>query len=175
MRKTTFAAFAATLLLVATACGDAPATTPSQEPGEATSTATASGSPSVIVPDLPTPTAVSIKVADTGFGSILTDGMDRTLYVFLLDDGRDLACVADCLAAWSPVMIDGAPDLEKGLSSDVFDTVKREGQPQLTIGGQPAYTFSGDAAGEINGQGLESLWFVVAPDGSRITTVSPSV
>jgi predicted lipoprotein with Yx(FWY)xxD motif len=116
---------------------------------------------------------VSIRVADTAFGSILTDGTDRTLYVFLLDDGADLACVQACLATWTPVMIEGAPDLEKGLAADVFGTVKRQGQLQLTIGGQAAYTFSGDEPGDVNGQGLESLWFIVAPDGGRITTVQP--
>ncbi|HEX6844033.1 MAG TPA: hypothetical protein VF235_02850 [Actinomycetota bacterium] len=173
MRKTILAVAAAALLLVATACGEQPGSTTSSEPA-GSSSSTATESPSVVVPELPEPSAVSIKVADTAFGSILTDGTDRTLYVFLLDDGADVACTAECLATWSPVMVDGAPDLEKGLAADVFDTVKREGAPQLTIGGQPAYTFTGDAPGEINGQGLESLWYVVAPDGARITTVSPS-
>lgn len=174
MRTTILAATAATLLLVATACTSDQSASSSTQSSSGSTTSTATASPSVVVPELPEPTSVSVKVADTAFGSILTDGTDRTLYVFLIDDGADLACIAECLATWTPVMIAGPPELEKGLAASVFDTVKREGDLQLTIGGQPAYTFTGDEPGEVNGQGLESLWFIVAPDGTRITTVNPT-
>src|SRR5690606_25589637 len=39
----------------------------------------------------------------------------------------------------------------------------------VTYDGWPLYTFTGDAeAGETNGQGLNDVWFVVAPDGTPV-------
>ncbi|HYF11044.1 MAG TPA: hypothetical protein VEC09_01965, partial [Actinomycetota bacterium] len=38
------------------------------------------------------------------------------------------------------------------------------------LDGWPLYSFSGDeAAGDTNGQGLNEVWYVVAPDGTHIT------
>jgi hypothetical protein len=76
--------------------------------------------------------------------------------------------------------VQGKPKAGSGVDPKTLGTQKVDGGQQLTLGGQPAYTYSGDtAAGDINGQGIGGLWYVVAPDGSRITgvtaTASPSM
>ena len=41
---------------------------------------------------------------------------------------------------------------------------------QLTLDGLPLYLFAGDKApGDINGQARQGVWWVVAPDGSKVT------
>ena len=53
-----------------------------------------------------------------------------------------------------------------GLDSSDFATITRtDGSSQTTYKGWPLYYFAGDAkAGDINGDGLESVWFVGKPD-----------
>ncbi len=47
--------------------------------------------------------------------------------------------------------------------------VRSDGSVQVTYGGWPLYFFAGDEApGDINGQGVNDVWFVVAPDGTMI-------
>ena len=41
----------------------------------------------------------------------------------------------------------------------------------MTLNGWPLYYFSGDAApGDTNGQGVQGIWWVLAPDGTKITS-----
>ena len=43
------------------------------------------------------------------------------------------------------------------------------GTSQVTYDGWPLYYFQGDeAAGDANGQGLNDVWWVVAPDGTHV-------
>jgi predicted lipoprotein with Yx(FWY)xxD motif len=162
MRNLTLAAFAAALLVSAVACGEAATTAGSN-------TSSSSTSSSMVEPTVPDPAAVTVKVAPSPYGKILVDGTGRTLYAYLLDSVPKFACVGECLAHWVPVMVAGNPTL-KGVNNAIVDTAKREGEPQLVIGGQPVYTFVGDeTAGEYNGQGVDSLWFMIKPTGLRNT------
>jgi hypothetical protein len=49
-------------------------------------------------------------------------------------------------------------------------TITRDdGTLQVTLGGAPLYYFSGDsAAGQTNGQGLFSKWYVASPTGTAV-------
>ena len=50
-----------------------------------------------------------------------------------------------------------------------------DGTAQLAVAGQPIYRFAGDLeSGDMNGQGVDSLWFMVAPDGTRNTSTVPT-
>ena len=45
-----------------------------------------------------------------------------------------------------------------------------DGTMQVTLGGMPLYTFSGDSdAGDVTGQGVQDVWWAVAPDGTKVT------
>jgi predicted lipoprotein with Yx(FWY)xxD motif len=45
------------------------------------------------------------------------------------------------------------------------------GAKQVTLNGLPLYTFAGDsAAGDVTGQGVGKIWWVVGADGTKITS-----
>jgi predicted lipoprotein with Yx(FWY)xxD motif len=65
----------------------------------------------------------------------------------------------------------GAPQLD-GVDASAVGTVTRtDGSKQLTLGGLPLYLFVNDSeAGDAKGQGVGGAWWVVGPDGKKITT-----
>ncbi len=59
------------------------------------------------------------------------------------------------------------------IDATIGSTARSDGGEQLTVNGRPVYLFSGDSElGDINGQGLSDLWFVVGIDGEPITKTS---
>jgi len=144
----------------------------------ACSEGTSAGSAGTTTSSLPTeepvpPGPVTIEVADTEVGEVLTDGEGEALYVYLLDDEAAIACTDTCRATWSPVLIDGKLSVAGGIDRAIF--VRREledGTVQLAVGGQPLYRFAGDTEpGAVNGQGAEKLWYLLNPDGTRNTSL----
>ncbi len=154
----------AALALAAAACGDAdggntttaaPATTQEPTSTQAPATSAPSGGLSLTPSDL---------------GEILVDAEGRTLYLFVPDGQGESVCYDDCEAAW-PVFYEedlGTP--EAGIDQNLLGTTDRtDGTVQVTYNGWPLYYFAGDsAAGDINGQGVNEVWYVVAPDGSGV-------
>jgi predicted lipoprotein with Yx(FWY)xxD motif len=133
--------------------------------------ATTTGSPLPTASPIP-PGPVSVEVAKTSAGQVLADGNGMTFYVYLPDNLDDPQCVDACTNTWLPVYVTGTPKAGAGVGKDVIGTMKRDGNQQLTLGGQPAYWFAGDAnPGDTNGQGVDNLWYLVAPDGSRVVGV----
>jgi predicted lipoprotein with Yx(FWY)xxD motif len=61
-----------------------------------------------------------------------------------------------------------------GVDATLFGTTKRkDGSLQVTYKGLPLYYFAGDtAAGDVKGQGLGSIWYVVAANGDVIKTAA---
>jgi predicted lipoprotein with Yx(FWY)xxD motif len=50
-----------------------------------------------------------------------------------------------------------------------------DGKKQLTINGMPVYYYQKDkAAGDITGQGVGGVWYLVAPSGEMITAPAGS-
>lgn len=111
--------------------------------------------------------AATLGTTDTDLGTVLTDDSGRTLYVFDVDEGTTSNCYDDCEAAW-PVVEAGleAGDVDVTLGS----TTRDDGTEQLTINGRPVYLFSGDSAeGDVNGQGLNDVWWVLDASGEAVT------
>jgi len=47
-------------------------------------------------------------------------------------------------------------------------TTRTDGSVQVTYNGHPLYYYAGDsAAGDVNGEGKLSLWYVITPDGMQ--------
>lgn len=109
-----------------------------------------------------------VHVAETDLGPVLVNADGLTLYVFTVDTDGVSACYDDCAASWPAVAGDTpvSPDLDAAM----FGTAPRDdGTEQLTINGMPLYLFAGDAApGDVNGQGLNDVWFVVDESGAMI-------
>lgn len=117
----------------------------------------------------PEAAAGELTVAQTGLGEILVDGEGMTVYVFDNDTEGTSTCTGECEANWPPVS--GDVTAGEGVDLDLLDTTEREdGSSQATYDGQPLYLFAGDqAAGDVAGQGVGGVWWVVGPDGAKIT------
>jgi predicted lipoprotein with Yx(FWY)xxD motif len=122
--------------------------------------------------DGPTATAGAvIDVADDAtFGPILTDGSGMTLYLFTADSPGVSTCVDGCLATWPPLLTDGEPSAQGTADATLLGTLTRDdGSVQVTYDGWPLYFFAADMApGDVAGQGVNDVWFVIAPDGTAI-------
>jgi predicted lipoprotein with Yx(FWY)xxD motif len=112
----------------------------------------------------------AVKLGETGLGTVLTDATGLTLYGLMDDTDGVPTCDGDCAGTWPPLTVDGA-ELPPGLDPNLFSVVERsDGTFQLKAGSWPLYRFAGDAApGETNGQAIDGVWFVAAPDGSLVT------
>jgi predicted lipoprotein with Yx(FWY)xxD motif len=116
-------------------------------------------------------TAADLAVAESGYGEILVDGAGRTLYLFTEDrDGRSV-CEDDCAGAWPPLTVDDEPVAGEGVDGGLLGTTERaDGSTQVTYAGWPLYTWAQDQQpGDITGQGVQEVWFVVSPAGDAVT------
>ena len=120
-----------------------------------------------------THTTATVKVARSKLGTILVDARGRTLYLYLLDTNGSSSCtnVDRCFRTWPPLMATGTPHAGHGVDPILLGTVHRirpTGR-QVTYNGHPLYRYSKDTkAGQIKGQALLSLWYVVSAAGAPI-------
>ncbi len=112
----------------------------------------------------------NVAVAEADVGEHLVDGEGMTLYVRILDEEGEPGCVGDCGAAWPALASEGEPTADDGVDEDLLDTVEREdGITQVTYDGHPLYLFVSDQEpGDVRGQEVADLWFVIGPDGEPI-------
>lgn len=112
--------------------------------------------------------ATAIALASTDLGEFLVDGDGNSLYLFVPDSAGDSTCYDDCEAAW-PILGEVA-DAGDGLDPALLGTTTRtNGDVQATYNGWPLYYFANDAApGDVNGQGVGDVWYVVDSAGAAI-------
>ena len=112
----------------------------------------------------PEPNAVRLR-NDGAFGSIITDVDGRALYFFSLDAKEDSNCTDGCLNTW-PIFYESDLSLDDGLEANDFGSITRsDGNMQTTYKGWPLYYYASDnAEGDVNGDGVNALWFVAKPD-----------
>lgn len=112
-----------------------------------------------------------LGVAESDLGEIVVDSEGMTVYYFTNDeaDSGVSACEGGCLEAWPPVISEtDAPEVE-GVTGEVATIETPDGELQVTINGMPIYYFAEDEApGDVNGQAVNDVWYVVAPDGEMI-------
>jgi len=116
-------------------------------------------------------TAADLSTADSSLGTIVVDGKGMTAYYFLKDvkDSGVSACVDQCAAAWPAIVSESATPTVDGVTAEVGTIPTPDGRQQITVDGRPIYTYAQDmAAGDVNGQGVNDVWYVIAPDGSEI-------
>jgi predicted lipoprotein with Yx(FWY)xxD motif len=159
-----------TLILVAlivTACGSAtpaaPATTVPNVPITGSSTDTTASGLGVGGP------AVVNVGSDANLGSFLVDSKGMTLYLFTKDTPNTSNCYNGCASAWPPLLTLGAPTSGTGVDDSLLGTTTRtDGSVQVTYNGWPLYYFANDkAVGDVTGEGVQGVWFVVTPDGKQ--------
>jgi predicted lipoprotein with Yx(FWY)xxD motif len=145
--------------------------------GGGNSTSSGQSSTSQSAPATSQPAGPTVKLATAQadkLGTIVVDGTGRTLYVFDKDTASPPKsnCDGDCAAMWPPVLAGtGTPQLDGVDASTVGTVTRTDGSKQLTLGGMPLYQFAKDSkSGDVMGQAVGGLWWVVGPDGKKITT-----
>jgi predicted lipoprotein with Yx(FWY)xxD motif len=60
-----------------------------------------------------------------------------------------------------------------GVTGDVATITRDDGSRQITVNGLPLYLYAPDEApGDVTGQGVGGVWWVVGPDGAKIDTAA---
>jgi predicted lipoprotein with Yx(FWY)xxD motif len=105
-------------------------------------------------------------------GSFLVDGQGITLYLFTNDRPNTSTCYGQCAAKWLPLLTttNGSADAGSGLeASKLATTTRSDGTIQVTYNNWPLYYYSQDRQpGDVKGQGVGGVWFVVSPVGDKI-------
>jgi predicted lipoprotein with Yx(FWY)xxD motif len=131
-------------------------------------------------------TSSSSAVVRTAFNktlkkTILVDASGRTLYMYTAETNGAPACFNDstyhCSKAWPPLLTTGAPHAGQGAKASLLGTVKRiDGGVQVTYHRHPLYYFHGGSGlgkgdtkpGDVAGQGVLTIWYVLSPAGNPI-------
>jgi predicted lipoprotein with Yx(FWY)xxD motif len=175
MKKRFLVLTALSFSLVLAGCGDdaADVTTPeaTSVPSAAVSSAPSSPSPTT------TQTAAEggeLMVADSDLGSIVVNSEQMTAYVFTKDtpNSGKSACEGECLEKWPPIITESDEPQVEGVTGEVGTIELADGSKQITLNGMPLYLWVQDKEpGDVTGQGVGGVWYVVGPDGEMITTM----
>jgi predicted lipoprotein with Yx(FWY)xxD motif len=120
---------------------------------------------------VPSSTEPTITVAtDSSLGEYLVDGKGMTLYIFTRDTADKSNCTGDCLVAWPPLLTQGNPILGPGTDdSKIGSTLLADGTRIVTYNHRPLYYYIKDTKpGDVTGQGVGSVWYVIDRDGDII-------
>jgi predicted lipoprotein with Yx(FWY)xxD motif len=120
--------------------------------------------------------AVSVEVAETDLGEVLVDAEGMTLYMFDPDAQGESTCYDDCATNWPPLVSEGEATVGEGLDEAMLGSVERtDGSMQVTYNDWPLYYWAKDAAaGDVTGQAVGDVWWVVGADGEPIRTAPAS-
>ncbi len=128
----------------------------------------------VVRPEVMSETLVA--TSESSLGEILVDAEGMTLYLFTNDNPGESTCYGNCAATWPPLIADGDFMGSENVDPELLGTTSREdGTLQVTYDGWPLYYYVMDEApGDVNGQGVGGVWFVVSPAGEPVTATSGS-
>jgi predicted lipoprotein with Yx(FWY)xxD motif len=119
------------------------------------------------------PETVTLLTAQAPFGTYLTDGSGRTLYMWEADRHGTSTCYDACAVDWPPVTVTGKVTNGPGVDADLIGhSPRKDGTAQVTYGGWPLYYFKPDVRpGDLSGQGntgYGAVWWVIAPNGEPL-------
>jgi predicted lipoprotein with Yx(FWY)xxD motif len=127
------------------------------------------------LPVQPTPQPTAVKPANTigtassSLGTILVDAQGKTLYYFANDipASGTSSCNGQCAVVW-PVFSVDTVTVSPPLSASDFSSITRaDGKKQTTYRGWPLYYYQADTKpGDVNGENVLKVWFVIKPDES---------
>lgn len=107
----------------------------------------------------------TVKVSSKeSVGQYLTDAVGMSLYYYTRDTAGKSNCSGGCLVAWPafyPEQINVRPPLDQ---KNFGSIVRPDGKEQTTYKNLPLYYYIEDKkAGDIVGQGVGGVWFLVKP------------
>jgi len=122
-------------------------------------------------PAMEASTEAMLSVAeDPNLGMFLVGANGMTLYMFTNDEANKSNCAGDCLVKWPPLLTKGEPVLGDGVDASLVGSAAlADGTMIVTYNGWPLYYWVNDkAAGDVTGQNVGGVWFVIAPDGNPV-------
>jgi predicted lipoprotein with Yx(FWY)xxD motif len=147
-------------------CGGTPGTTtPTTGTPPTTATAPAPGVTTTAAAD------VELKTASSAAGQIVVDAEGKSVYFFTKDvkDSGTSACTDACAAAWPAVTTTSDSPAVEGVSGTIGTINTADGSKQITINGLPVYYFANDKKpGDVLGQGVNDVWYLVSPAGEML-------
>lgn len=104
-------------------------------------------------------------VANTTFGTVLSDTKGRTLYFFANDADGSSNCNGQCEITW-PAYYDADHTSNKDLNPEDIGVITRaDGKKQSTYKGWPLYYYAPDnKVGDVKGDGVGGIWFAGKSD-----------
>ncbi|GAB3256254.1 hypothetical protein [Arthrobacter pigmenti] len=118
--------------------------------------------------------AAALTTAGSPVGDIVVDSKGMAVYYFDQDvpNSGESTCTGDCLVAWPPVLVDSETPEVDGVTGETGTIETPDGELQATVNGLPIYYFVEDKkAGDIKGQAVGDVWWLVAPNGDKITDI----
>lgn len=157
--------------LLLTACGNDAGTGAADTEAEAGAADTAADAETAADTDADAETPADVAVASTDLGDALVDAEGMTLYLFTPDEQGPSTCYDDCATNWPPLTTDGEPSAGEGADTALLGTTERDdGSQQVTYNDWPLYLWQGDQQpGDVTGQNVNEVWFVVSPAGDAVT------
>ena len=107
------------------------------------------------------------------YGDILVDAAGMTLYLFERDTkgAGESACTGGCADAWPPLTVDGEPTAGSGVAAALTTFDRDDGGTQVAANGWPLYYFDADEEpGDVGGQGVQDVWWVLGAAGVKVTS-----
>lgn len=154
------------------ACGGTAAT--SAPTAAASAVASAAPASAAATSDAASAEAYEVAIAqDPKLGAFLTGEDGKSLYLLTSDTAGKSTCSGGCATAWPPFVLDPGESVAAGTGvTGALSTLTRadDGKQQVTYNGIPLYYFAKDAKpGDVNGQGIKGVWFLVAPASTAQT------
>lgn len=118
-----------------------------------------------------------LETASSSLGTIVVNDQKLTVYIYTKDKPNSGVsnCTGQCATAWPEVTSDSMSPKTDGVTGKVGTIKGVDGKTQVTLNGWPLYTFASDSGpGDVNGQGVGGVWWVVGADGNKITKAAPS-
>jgi predicted lipoprotein with Yx(FWY)xxD motif len=114
-----------------------------------------------------------LKLVDSDYGTILSNGRGRALYLFTADHGKGSNCSGDCQVAWPPYIVKAKPVAGAGVQQGKIGTTRRsDGKLQATYAGHPVYFYVSDSEpGEVLCQAANEFggyWYVIRASGQAV-------
>ncbi len=119
----------------------------------------------------------NVAVGDSSLGQILVDAKGMSLYMFDKDEPDKSNCYEGCAVKWPPLLVNAGeqPAAGDGVTAKLGVTERTDGTYQVTANGWPLYYWYKDVnPGDVLGQAVGDVWWVLAPDGSVIRTAPPA-
>jgi predicted lipoprotein with Yx(FWY)xxD motif len=174
-RRARLIALGAAIVVVLAACSNAGS---GATPGATGTASTGATQPPATTGSSPVASSsaagATITVATSGsLGDYITGSNGMSLYLFKNDSDDTSTCSGNCAASWPPYTVPDGTNVTAGDGvTGTVGTIRRDdGSTQVTINKQPLYFFSGDhAAGDVAGQGLNDVWYLVQPSGDQVSS-----